>query len=479
MRERFSSLPISNEGEGTLARWLLGFSILTGGVLIGFIVARANFLVLAVLVGALLVPIVISSRPVVGLWMLLAATALTSYYGSLPFTSVRSILLPDLLLVFVFMVCGIHVLKGRMRFVSTPLHFPFFLLLGAVFVSLGYSMMTQGAILFEALREFKLYGYYAIFLVVPSLIRDPASLKDFMTGCFGVGLLASLNLIIGGILHPPDLNASEEGVFYGFSGMTTEGGGGILIFWSVCCLASLLLIDRVRPSYLGALGILLLYYVLKFHRHMYLIVGFSFVLIGMIAYSRYRTRLSKVIGVGLIAALVGIAAIFWGPGVLFRYAQLSIKRLASLHGIESTSTVTIRLLENHYAIKSIKDHPLTGIGFATRYRPDIYGPNDQLYTFVHNGFLWILVKIGVIGFAMFVWFSGLFVVRALRSWRQGTDPFQKAIVLGSVVAFLGMALANLTSPYFMQEWGVCAFGLMIGVCEAARRMNRQGQRGTA
>jgi hypothetical protein len=94
-------------------------------------------------------------------------------------------------------------------------------------------------------------------------------------------------------------------------------------------------------------------------------------------------------------------------------------------------------------------------------------------TFIHNGFLWILLKTGWIGLLLFAWFSWRFVHRGFRSWRQVRDPVLRAAVLGSAVAYVGIAAANLTSPYFMQDWGVAALGMMMGISEGVLHQESQ------
>jgi O-antigen ligase len=335
-----------------------------------------------------------------------------------------------------------------------------------------YGVVAVGANAFEAIREFKVVLYYGLFIMVSSACTRMADLKWLMAVCFGIGAVSALTLVIGGILNPPSADARAEDVYYGIAGLA--GGKGILLsYWCLCCCFALLVVDRTRPIYLAATGIYLLFFILKFHRHMYMSIALAAFLTGLFAFGRYRQKMGRILGLTFVLLLLTASMIAWGPPVLGRYVELSWKRLQSLQGIESTETVTYRLLENQYAWITIKQSPLIGIGYANGYRPPIYGPKDNLATFIHNGYLWIMVKSGLLGFMAFLGMFYLFLKQAMGSWAKMSDGFFRGILLGSAVCILGLLLANMSAPYFMQDWEVAAIGILFGITEAAVRISRE------
>jgi O-antigen ligase len=152
------------------------------------------------------------------------------------------------------------------------------------------------------------------------------------------------------------------------------------------------------------------------------------------------------------------------------YVHLVILRAESLTAGQKIHNVEARMIENKFAIEEILAHPIFGIGFTRHYRPQIYGPNDNLQWYLHNGYLWILLKMGILGLIPFLWFSYIFVKRGIKNWQSVEDRFFKAIVLGSVISYLGVALTNFACAYFMENWQTAVFGLSFGINEVIYRV---------
>jgi hypothetical protein len=53
----------------------------------------------------------------------------------------------------------------------------------------------------------------------------------------------------------------------------------------------------------------------------------------------------------------------------------------------------------------------------------------------------------------------------MRYWNQVEDKFLRGIVLGSVCAYLGLALANVASPRLMENWEVAVAESSLGMNE--------------
>jgi O-antigen ligase len=282
-----------------------------------------------------------------------------------------------------------------------------------------------------------------------------------------------VNLLLGAIFKPVALDATDLDVYYGFTELT-GGSGLVLVYCCICCCIALALVHRVVLAGFVATGAYLFFFILKFHRHMYLAIALAILICMALTYSMHRERVLKIISAAILLVFLAGSLIAWGPRVVSRYADLSIKRALSLHGIKSTATVTYRLRENEYAIRMIRANPFIGIGFARPYRPPLYtARNDAMDRFVHNGYLWILLKMGLVGFAAFLWFSGVFIWRGLTRWSTLGDPFFRGVVLGTTVAYLGLCFCNMTSPYFMKDWGVAFIGIMFGINEVAYRCDAQ------
>lgn len=118
--------------------------------------------------------------------------------------------------------------------------------------------------------------------------------------------------------------------------------------------------------------------------------------------------------VGLVG-LTGTASVFSDPqgNVLARQvAGFEERVLGGLdaEGVESPGN-TYRLLENQYALRGFAANPLFGQGVGAAFKPRSFGDPalDAFQTdpafgvrFIHNGWLWYLVKSGVVGLAAFL-----------------------------------------------------------------------------
>jgi O-antigen ligase len=118
-----------------------------------------------------------------------------------------------------------------------------------------------------------------------------------------------------------------------------------------------------------------------------------------------------------------------------------------------------------------------GIGFARKYRPQIYGPGDRLCCFIHNAYLWVALKMGCLGLLPFLWLLLLTLGRGLRRWNAAGSGFTRAMALGSAVALAGVMLANVPAPYFMQDWGAAAVAVVLGTAQVALDAGRREETG--
>lgn len=450
--------------EDIPARWPVFLLCLAAGLAAGAVISMLNILWAAIFFAALAGVGVIVAKPYIGILMVMVCTSFFSFYSKLPGVGIDSIHFADLL---VGLLTGLFVLgywAKRYPFTITPMTAAFFCFLGFSSFSMMGGVVFWNINVFEAFRDYKVVLYYGLFILVAGFCPDFDALRKLLIGCLAIGFVASGVVLVNTIVHPPSLAAAAEDVYYANTALAGSGGG-ILIYWCLCCSMALLVVDRLRGITLAASGMYLLYFILKFHRHMYMAVILAAVAIAVLAFRYVRKTLVRTVVLFLSGLIMAATLLAWGPSSILRYADLSVKRVQSLQTIKSTRTVSLRLLENRYAIAKSRNYPLFGIGFANSYRPPIYGPEDNLNSFVHNGYLSIIVKTGLLGFGAFLWLSILFVRKGLRLWDRVDDVFLKGMLLGSTVSYLGMAFASMTSPYFFADWGVAVFGLMFALTE--------------
>ena len=412
--------------------------------------------------------------PTIVIIAMLTGICFIPVFSALPFTYITSINIPDIILYYLLLLMFLEKIRWRDSYkrVKTPLDLPIIIFFLVAFVGLLAGRAVYSYDFFEAYLEFKVFIYYLIALVVPNIFRGEKEITNLIKSCFFLAIVVSLTLIVRSLasleqitwtLNPAD--QISESIYYMFWAQ-----GGMLVFWVFCCMLGLIIVQGITLLNLTGATLCSVFFVLSFSRHWWLSLFFSALLIFFIARRKYLNNVFKLIALLMIFAVVFASLALSGVQPFKRYKELISYRFHSLEWIDQTGSYTFRQIENEYAVKEIKKHFVFGIGFTKPYRPQVYYPEDNIRHFVHNGYLWILLKMGILGFIPFLWFSYLFVKRGLKNLHKINNTFYKGIVLGSVASYLGIAMGNLVAPHFTENWETAVLGLVFGVNEVIYRI---------
>jgi len=145
-------------------------------------------------------------------------------------------------------------------------------------------------------------------------------------------------------------------------------------------------------------------------------------------------------GLKLLLGALLATAIFVGASLVFKPELVSaaVDRIFSV-GLEggASSSFGWRLTENAYAFPAIRSSPVFGLGLGAEYKPRLI--DYQLFTeqtrYIHNAYLFILLKCGFVGLFLVVANHFLLMATTLRIGRLSE--------VGSAprVAFLGVLMA--------------------------------------
>ncbi len=313
------------------------------------------------------------------------------------------------------------------------------------------------------------------------MIRDRRQLTVLMKGLFVIAVLASLAILVQVIDPSIQVVKSRSGELV-TAGRESAGvlrtyiGADRLIYImllvSVCSLA--LGSGSLRPTLeFARAGILGTGLFLSFQRNYWLTMLSMLALLGVLVSWPQRSRILRWGIVGLVA--VALLVSFSG-GAFERYAVAAFDRLIwgmRPETLAQDSSTQMRVMETGYAIQSIAQHPLLGIGLGNLYRPftadDKYHlpehPGIGLRWYMHNAYLWVWTMMGLMGFMPFIWLYSSFLVRGFTRWHRIGDPKLRAVALGFTLAILGQAISNLVAPNFVQSWILIVFAIMLGISE--------------
>lgn len=408
----------------------------------------------------------------VALLIMMAGVCFMPEHGRLPLLGLHTINIPDVVLyILIAVLYGRLLLFKEARLARTPLDLPVLLLVFVATANLVFrhALMSQGFL--TAFSEYKIYVYYMAIILVVNFYQTERDLRFFLGGAFLLAAVVGATLLMkaaAGDVHPSASTAigNPGDVYYLFWAQ-----GILLEFWVFCTMLSLSIVHKFSGWYTAVGMLCLMFLVMSFSRHWWISVAFSAVFILYMTKKRYLSRVVKLLVILFMMVLALESAVLAGIKPFSHYQQLILYRGSSLGWIDTTGSYTYRVLEDRYALQTISHHPLLGIGFRTPYRPQIYFPVDGINSFIHNGYLWILLKMGIAGFLPFVLMSVMFVGRAWTRWSKIKSPLLRGVALGSLSSFLGIALADVTAPHFVQNWDAVFVPISIGVTEAIYRID--------
>jgi O-antigen ligase len=163
---------------------------------------------------------------------------------------------------------------------------------------------------------------------------------------------------------------------------------------------------------------------------------------------------------GILAVAVGLVDV---ERFLGRYAET-----ASAEFIEDP-TIANRLLESADAWAAFAEYPLTGQGLGYRmptdYQVGVVTIAPEGF-FVHNFYLYVLAKFGVLGAGCFIWF---FLAVFRTAWRLGISlpaGFERNFAVSYFSIVVAFCIESITASQFAERTGVALFAVLTAVLVA-------------
>jgi hypothetical protein len=213
---------------------------------------------------------------------------------------------------------------------------------------------------------------------------------------------------------------------------------------------------------------------LTYNRSYWVSLIFSLGIFLIILSKRGKKRiLSSFILIALMTSLLSFT--LSGAGGRFReYLSSFSGRFSSLFAGERMyrdETLESRRFENTFILNKIKKYPLFGIGMVSELRPRIFTAPNESGVYIHNGYLWVMASVGLMGFLPFFWFYFRFLMRSFLNWKKVEDVYLSAALAGCMLSGLGMLLVSIVIPVFMQWKSIVVIATMIGLTESILKIN--------
>ncbi len=427
------------------------------------------------------------SKEEYGILLIIVITASVISEDQLPVlhTGFGNFHLVDLYLFFSLSSIFIKYYHGKYNtFKKTPLDISLLVFFGFAVFSMLLSVTFFSVSIRTAFSELRIITYYLSFFLVTNLLRSESQLKRLIQGLYLISIVVVLFMIAQVLIGTAIRILPARVEFLSTMGKTysdtirviTPGNSLIFVMFLVACCTMIL--QKSRRNFFNFINVIILGIglVIGFNRNLWIPAFIAMGLFFIISPKQCKIRF---LGFGIIITFLLAVAIVFGyisGGKLKNYTESTFIRLFTItkgDDLVKQDTLIDRIIENRYAYKKIKSHPIFGIGLGNNYRNDVEW-DPKLNAYIHNGFLWILMKIGIFGFVAFLWFLIASIVRGFKHWNKIDNSLLKGAYIGFTLACIGFILSALVNPVFMQWHSSPIIGVMLGSNELINRLNNQG-----
>lgn len=467
----------------------LYFFLLGIGAFIGIFVLKSPILA-TIAVFTLPAFFVLLRKPEIVILLLIILLSSIVYEEAIPKIPVvgGSLHVTDVFLSFLLFIIVFKLFTdSSFKLVKTPLNLPLLLFYFSVIISAFISLSYYKLDFHIVTGRFRALTYYLVFFCVTNLIRDKKQVNFLVKGLFAIASVVALTMLIQAIVGDsvklmPGRVEKASALGQVFEATRIMPPGELLVYTFFITSGCVIAFNRKSKTLFISLSfyvfvILGIGVLLTYTRSYWVATILALSILLLIASGDNRKRL---ICLFIVVCVLGGSVSFMVRGDQGRFNKYLValsKRFTSLFAGEKmiqSETLTWRYSESKYAIKAILKNPIFGIGIGNKYRPQLFGPEDRLMWYVHNGYLFILVKIGFVGLIFFLCFYGAFIVRCLLERRIIEDKMDMAIVTGFMISGVGILFIAVVMPPFMEWHNIMVISTTVGISEAIIRSNKEG-----
>lgn len=431
-----------------------------------------------------ILPWYLASLPVVAIGFAWLAWRLPEY-AVLALCAIQTGLLPTQLVSHTLMILALVGITTLVAFkhlreseawwrILRPYAMPFATLLFLVGASgvrgLLFGGIDKGNIAEEAIQLL----FWLAFPALAISLKSHQRLNAFLVVLLLLALYVAVGQFLQAIFHQQIFFAGRiedaETLGQTFSGVTRSVTPAIFLLILGLLIAAGLVVSNVRPvPSLFLMGICTLGLAFTYGRTLVAGTLLALVVVGLLLGIRRAVRLA------LVGAIVGTLAMmalaFAKPAI---YDALEDRLLSIRSELVRGDSFNYRLIENRAAIEKISGAPLLGIGIGKDYRqPYLIGLQgdaaDVQARYMHNGYLYVLLKLGVTGLLAYVVFIGIFFARARRALKAATQSYDRVLIAAPTALVLIPVFTAVTRPEWMSGSSTAVFAICMALVTAVQR----------
>jgi len=463
---------------------LLAYSLL--GIIVGILLVLVPLLQGIVFIAGIILLIAGVKRPEYVVLTIVILTSSIIFEAKLPLIpiGIGSLHIADTLLLFLFGIIGYRAICSNTTLSEiSPINKLLWLFMGTVIISAVISVYTYGVDISFVFRRLREVSYYLLFYLITSLVTEKRQIQFLIRGLFCIAMVVAVTMLVQAVvgesiqLMPGRVEvASTFGEEFDATRILPPGTTLVLVLliMSICFVTFIKERSILKSGQFYIFMVLGIGIVLTYTRSYWITVLLAISLLLLIPSVKYKLRLLAMLAIVAILATTLITT-FANFDKRFENTLFAVSaRVSSLFAgkdLTQSSSLESRQIENSYAIPLIERHPVLGIGLGNDYRPPIFGDNDTITYYIHNGYLWILTDMGILGLVSFMLFYGGFLIRAVRNWNNIGDIYLKTAIVSFVLSGIGILLMSLYVPLFMEWHSIVVIATIMGLSETIIRYN--------
>lgn len=336
-----------------------------------------------------------------------------------------------------------------------------------------YGLKDGGDLLIATWEVRALFYLVLMFLITPQLIRTKSQLR----GLIWIFIIAITFKAFQAILRFIELGFTTGGL------ATLSNHEDPVFMVTLFILMVAFIIFKSNNKQLFWLLVLVLPLLLGFYfgmrRAAYASMMVSFCVFMVLLHKENRRKFLKVAIPALIFILIYGAAFWNHNGRLGRPVQMvktGLERPTIEENYEDYHSNLYRENEAYNLAKTIENHPLIGIGFGNAYdQPvELFAIRFPLMDYIpHNEILWVMVKMGVVGFFAFWFFFNCFVARGVSVYYKLTDPYLKAVAVFIIVAVINQMVVSYFDLQLTYYRNMIYLGCLMGLLKTVEEINKE------
>ena len=443
-------------------------------LLLGLVTSFLPWIFTLLLVLLPLVLVASTSRPMVGLvvvLMFIFEVVPSAFQPRLPFGGGK-LQAYDVLLLY---LAGLVLVRAWLNRTAPlralgPVRWPLYYLLACMSASLVYVRYFAPNML--ALGEARVFVAWLLVPIMVLAVDTPARFRWMLRLVVAIGLvialyvsiqsLFDLRIMTGARVELLDKDRNSDVV------RSIAGGGIYVVVFTLFLLLNRVLERKIGWWWAVPAALLLVFGVaVQFGRGVWLSTAAGLLVSAALYRGNAGVLRVLLLGTFTVALMLSTAAVF-KP----RLAEAVVERALGIgYELQSGGSYGWRRMENQAALIRIERSPLVGVGLGGQYKQtaSTEGHFGIEGTYIHNGYMFFPLKMGVAAsFIPLAFIISFVVVLRQGVLRHRADP-DAGLVAALAGAFAVPCVASYTQPEWSDPRGISAFAILVGLALLFRR----------